>query len=113
MRAVHAAVAMRDAVEKLRREEPRYADLAIRIGVNTGRVVAGMLGSRRRLEYTVIGDAVNVAARLESTSEPNRIQIGESTHELVKHAFECEVSGERTFKNREKPVRAWWVQHAK
>jgi len=113
VRAVSAAVAMRDAVDELRRDEPGFDKLAIRTGINTGKVIAGMLGSRRRLEYSVIGDAVNVASRLESTGEAGRIQIGETTYELVKDSFECEAAGERTLKNRAQPVRTWWVQRAK
>jgi len=108
-RAVGAAVDMRDAIEVLSKTNPLYANFQVRIGVNTGRMVAGMLGSRRRLEYSVIGDAVNIASRLESSGEPGRIQIGESTYDLVKSAFACESAGERGLKNRERPVRAWWV----
>lgn len=107
--AVAAAVAMRDAVNSLRAKRRVYANVNMRIGLNTGRVVAGMLGSQRRLEYSVLGDAVNVASRLESSGEANRILIGEATYEAVKDVFECEFAGDRKVKNREQPVRAWWV----
>ncbi len=109
VRAVTAAVEMRDTVQRLRAEDPAYEKLAIRIGVNTGKVVSGMIGSKRRLEYTVLGDAVNVASRLETTGEAGKIQIGEATYELVKDLFECEPAGERQVKNRAQAVRSWWV----
>jgi len=108
-RAVAAAVEMRDTLTKMRAEQPEYANIQARIGINTGRVIAGMMGSQRRLEYSVIGDAVNVASRLESSTEPGTIQIGETTHEIVKKAFRCEFAGERKVKNRQQPVRAWTV----
>ncbi len=107
--AVAAAVDMMAALDDLRREFPRYRSLEMRIGVNSGKVVAGMMGSRRRLEYSVLGDTVNVASRLESTSEPGRIQIGETTWVAVKNHFDCEPAGERKMKNRAAPVKSFWV----
>jgi len=101
---------MRDEIAKMRGERPEWADLDVRTGINTGRVIAGMLGSpQRRMEYTVIGDAVNVASRLESSGEPGKIQIGEATWLAVKDRFRCEPAGERQVKNREQPVRSFWV----
>jgi len=112
-RAVAAAVEMRDTLAGLRKQHPEYADIQIRVGINTGRMIAGMMGSQRRLEYSVIGDSVNVASRLESTAEPGTIQIGQSTHELVKDAFRCKLAGDRRVKNRAQPVRAYWVMQQK
>jgi adenylate cyclase len=107
--AVAAAIDMIDALDGLRREFPKYGSLQMRIGVNSGKVVAGMMGSRRRLEYSVLGDTVNVASRLESTGEPGKIQIGETTHVAVKNHFRCEPAGERKMKNRAAPVKCYWV----
>lgn len=111
--AVAAAVEMRDSLARLRQAVPAYRDLHMRIGVNTGKVLAGMLGSKRRLEYSVVGDAVNVASRLESTCEPDRIQIGEATWNSVKDRFACESAGERQVKNRARAVKCWWVEGAR
>lgn len=111
--AVAAAVEMRDLVENLRGTRKEYDGFQIRLGVNTGRVIAGTIGSRRRLDFTVIGDPVNVASRLESTSEPGRIQIGERTHAAVESHFQCESAGERQVKNRTAPVKSWWVTGAR
>jgi adenylate cyclase len=78
-RAIRAAVAMQRALTRLNRDwelqgRPR---LAAGIGVNVGEVFAGNIGSDRRLEYTVIGDAVNIASRLCSEAGPEEILIGE------------------------------------
>ncbi len=107
--AVQAALLMRDAIASLRRDFPKHRPLEVRFGLNTGKVVAGMMGSRRRLEYSVLGDAVNVASRLESTAEPGQVLIGENTYAHVRDSFNCEYSGERQVKNRAKAVKVWWV----
>ena len=107
--AVAASLEMLKAVAHLREQDPRFADLHIRIGVNTGKVFAGYLGAPQRIEYSVLGDTVNVASRLESTGEPDRIQIGDATCELVKRKFHCEPAGERKLKNRDAPMKCWWV----
>lgn len=107
--AVGAALLMRDAIAGLRRDFPKHRPLEVRIGLNTGKVVAGMMGSRRRLEYSVLGDAVNVASRLESTAEPGQVLIGEATYLHVRDAFQCEYAGERQVKNRAGSVKCWWV----
>ena len=80
LRAVKAAVEMRDALASLNKEleRDRGVTIASRIGVNTGDVVAGDAAARQTL---VTGDAVNVAARLEQAAEPGQILIGASDHE--------------------------------
>ena len=109
LRAVEASVLMREEMDALRKAHPAHGATQIRIGINTGKVTAGFMGSRRRIEYTVIGDAVNVASRLESTSEAGKIQIGESTWVKVKDRYQCVAAGERQVKNRTKPVQCWYV----
>lgn len=71
----------------------------IRIGINTGAVVAGVVGSKK-FAYDIWGDAVNIASRMESNSEPGKINVSENTYELIKDDFDCEYRGEITVKNR-------------
>ena len=71
----------------------------IRIGINTGPVVAGIVGTKK-FAYDIWGDTVNVASRMESSSVPGRINISESTYELIKDRYECEYRGEIDVKNK-------------
>ncbi|MDD4974454.1 MAG: adenylate/guanylate cyclase domain-containing protein [Bacteriovorax sp.] len=73
-------------------EEKYHFNLQIRIGINTGRVVAGVIGKSKFI-YDLWGDAVNLASRLESHGMPGKIQISESTFELVKNKFAFEDRG--------------------
>jgi adenylate cyclase len=85
-RAVAAAVAMQRALERLNegwRNEGR-PELTVGIGINVGEVFAGNIGSERRLEYTVIGDAVNTAARLCSEASPGEILISDALYRVLK-----------------------------
>ncbi len=76
-------------------------NLEIRIGIHSGPVIAGVLG-KNRLVYDLWGDSVNIASRMESCSEPGRINISESTYKLVKDIFPCEVRGEIDIKGKGK-----------
>lgn len=84
-RAVAAAREMLEKVRMLNVGAQATRPLTVSIGLATGDVVAGHIGSSRRLEYTVIGDAVNLASRLESLAEPDQILADERTYERVQH----------------------------
>tara|TARA_R100000306_G_scaffold742_1_gene1930 strand:- start:32281 stop:34134 length:1854 start_codon:yes stop_codon:yes gene_type:complete len=71
----------------------------IRIGINTGPVVAGVVGTKK-FAYDIWGDTVNVASRMETMSESGKINIGESTYKIVKDIFNCEYRGKIAVKNR-------------
>lgn len=75
--------------------------LRLAIGVNSGSVIVGNIGSKKRMEYTVVGDVVNVASRLESLAQPNQILVGEATHALANGAFTFRPRGEHKLTGRE------------
>jgi len=108
-RAIKAALRMRTELEELKEQGELGRQFSIRIGINTGTVVAGNIGSPKRLEYTVIGDPVNIASRLESNAQPNQILIGQETYGLVKDHFDIKEVGLQTLKGRDAQVMAYEV----
>ena len=113
-RAIRAALEMRDRIAALDAELRETAAagtplLSLHVGINTGLVVAGAVGSDRRREYTVLGDAVNVAARLESAAGSGEVLAGESTHRLARHAVAFEPLGQLSVKGRTEPISAFRV----
>ena len=108
-RAINAALDMRRALFKMNKtmEPDRIFD--IRIGINSGRVVAGNLGSPKRMDYTVIGDVVNTASRLEKIAQPNQILIGEGTFKAVKDSFHIQKVGKKTVKGKTRAVTVYEV----
>jgi adenylate cyclase len=84
--------------------------IRIRIGINSGKAVAGEIGSINKKEYTVLGDTVNTASRLESSvASPGTIVIGENTYHAVKAEFECRPLGTRTLKGTANEVAVYEV----
>jgi adenylate cyclase len=82
-RAVLTALEIRNSLRRLMEKTEPHKRFDIRTGINTGQVLAGNLGSPKRMDYSVIGDVVNTASRLESIAKPNQILIGESTYQCV------------------------------
>jgi class 3 adenylate cyclase len=111
VRAVAAGLEIVDGIAAYR-ERVRSdlgLELNVRVGINTGSVVVGEVGSKERVEYTAMGDAVNVAARMEQTAEPGTVQITAETHRLVAHLFEVEPRGPVEVKGKALPVVAYRV----
>lgn len=94
-----AAKEMNDFVNKAKHDDITDATFDIRIGINTGPVVAGVVGTKK-FAYDIWGDTVNIASRMESNSEPGRINISEDTYNIVQHTFSCEYRGKLAVKNR-------------
>jgi adenylate cyclase len=103
-RAVQAAQAMRLAQEEANRSRIPEARLAFRAGVNSGHVVAGDIGSIKRMEYTVLGNAVNVASRLVKASpDPGKIIIGQPTSRCDHYAKPPTSSDDKS-RNQSRPT---------
>jgi adenylate cyclase len=110
-RAIRAALAMQSAIARLNDDLERQhgVRLSLRIGVNTGEVVAGLLAGEVQGAYTVVGDTVNMAQRLESVAPPGQILVGVLTAQLSKHAFELEELAPVTVKGKSEPVLVYQV----
>ena len=96
---VLAAKEMNDFVAKAKDDSSTSATFDIRIGINTGPVVAGVVGTKK-FAYDIWGDTVNIASRMESNSESGRINITEYTHDIIKNDFNFDYRGELAVKNR-------------
>ncbi|HEY3998024.1 MAG TPA: adenylate/guanylate cyclase domain-containing protein, partial [Candidatus Xenobia bacterium] len=113
-RAVRAGVHMQEQI-RLHADDwatrfPEVAHLQTRIGINTGEVVAGNIGSETRMDYTVIGDNVNVASRIESNGVGGQVHISESTWQAVKDAIQATRLEPIQVKNRVQPVHIYAVE---
>jgi DNA-binding response OmpR family regulator len=112
LRAVRAASAMQDALARWNRETGH--DMAIRIGINVGRVVRGDIGSRHvRRDFTVIGDVVNRAQRFESNAPRGGILVGDRTYQATKDLYEYEQIAGLKLKGVPEPVNAYVVRGRK
>ncbi len=111
LRAIHAALEMRERLEEFNAERKDGHAIHIRIGINSGKAVAGEIGSINKKEYTVLGDTVNTASRLESgVARPGTIVIGENTHEAVQHVIRCRSLGRTSLKGKAREVEAFEVE---
>jgi adenylate cyclase len=111
LRAIHAALEMRDRLEEFNAERKDGHAIRIRIGINSGKAVAGEIGSINKKEYTVLGDTVNTASRLESgVARPGTIVVGENTHAVVKHLVRCRSLGRASLKGKDIEVEAFEVE---
>ena len=110
-RAVKVAVEQMHALEEwnLVRAAEGEEPVHIGIGINTGEVVAGYLGSSKALEYTVIGDVVNTAARLCSAAKGGEVLISSSTYAAVGEYFRTEALPPLTVKNKAQPLEVYRV----
>lgn len=97
-RAIKAALAMRTEFQELLQSQPKEAQCDIRIAIHTGKVLAGTIGSDARMEYTALGQAVNVAAHLGDTAEPGQILISGDSLDAAGNKFPSHPLGNRLVK---------------
>ncbi len=111
-RAIDAALAICSKIEKL----PAVGDKLqfkpkVSIGIKSGEMISGNIGAQslKRLDYTVIGDTVNTAARLQDAAKENQIVISEDCYQQVKESFQCKKLGEIKMKNKANPLSVYEV----
>ncbi len=115
-RAVHAALEIvagaRDYAARLERERG-IKGFNVRVGINTGLVVVGEVGSDLRVEYTAMGDAINTAARMEQSAPIGGVLISHNTYQHVRGLFEVQTLDPVTVKGKAEPVQVYAVQKAR
>jgi class 3 adenylate cyclase len=102
-RAIDSCLAVRAKIESLPKQKENIPFIPkVSIGINSGEMISGNIGSAtlRRLDYTVIGDTVNTAQRLQSAAAPGQILINEASYQQVKESFNCRKVGETNLKHK-------------
>ena len=112
-RAIDACLSVRSQIQALPLDETDAIGFRpqVSIGINYGELISGNIGSAnlRRLDYTVVGDVVNTAARLQSVAKADQIVISEAAYEKVKESFNCRSIGQVSLKNKQNPVSVYEV----
>ena len=113
--ALNAAVAMQRRLLGINTElrQEGLSEVGVGIGLHTGEVIVGYIGSERRSEYTAIGDAVNTASRLESNATGGQILISDATAKAARSRYKLRPREPIAVKNREQPVELWEVDWQK
>ncbi|MFL6196736.1 MAG: adenylate/guanylate cyclase domain-containing protein [Thermoanaerobaculia bacterium] len=111
LRAVRAALEIQDGLDawNARRAAEGLPGFKARVALNSGPVVVGDIGSARRVDYTVLGNTVNVASRLEGVTPPDEVVIGPETHRLLNGAIRTEPFGELALKGLQQKIPAYRV----
>ena len=111
-RAIDASLSIRENIKNLPKESGDVTFLPqVSIGINCGELISGNIGSGnlRRLDYTVVGDVVNTASRLQAAAQASQIVISEQAYEQVKNSFHCQKIGDVSLKNKQLPVTIYEV----
>ncbi|MBI3844238.1 MAG: GAF domain-containing protein [Planctomycetes bacterium] len=109
-RAVAAALDMREALTRLNAPLAESARMQFRVGIHSGKVIAGDLGSVRRSDFTVVGSTVNLAARIESSvAQPGQIVVSDVTRDAVADQYDAKLVGEFTPKGIARTVRCYEI----
>jgi len=107
LRAIRAALRIRDAIQALHREFPPRFQLAFGVGIHVGEAVLGLVGTEKRMEYTAIGDSVNTAKRVQENAGPSQILITESAYQLVASQIEVRPVEPIQAKGKRAPIPAY------
>ena len=109
--AVKTAYDIQRGMEQVRKDiMAKYeVEVSIGIGINTGEVVVGNIGSFLRVDYTAIGDHVNTAARIESNAEANQVLVSETTYERTRNYFDYQFVGEKMMKGKTTGIKLYEV----
>lgn len=105
--AVNAAIEIRNTVARFNADEALPEAITVRLGVNTGLVIAGEIGGRVRRDYTVMGDTVNLASRLKDASAVGAIYVGPETYRYTRDAFDYDALPPLKLKGKAQPVSAY------
>ncbi len=100
LRAVQCAIAIQHKIADINQHSPDISPVEMGIGINSGDAAAGCLGNDRRMDYTVFGDTVNIAARLESQAKPGQILCGPETCQAVRDKIQCQNVGPLRLKGK-------------
>ena len=111
LRAVRCGIEMQEEVGRMDVDwvAQGLGYLSIRVGVNTGEVISGSIGASTRMDYTVVGDTVNVASRLESNGKPGGVLFSASAYEKIKDVVQAEELEPIFVKNRVEPVKVYLI----
>jgi len=107
--AIKAALTAQSAINGIAEQEPGMPRMEFGIGINTGKALAGNMGSQDRLEYTVIGDVVNTAARFADTAPGGKVWIGVDTLAQVQEHVEVRPLAPVLVKGKDKPIQVYEV----
>ncbi len=111
-RAIRSALAMHREMTKFSetiKDEKKIPPILLRIGINSGPVVVGTVGNDLRVQFTAVGDTINMAARMEQMAEPGTTYVTEDTFKLTEGFFRFEALGEKEIKGKEKPLKVYQV----
>jgi class 3 adenylate cyclase/tetratricopeptide (TPR) repeat protein len=115
-RAIRASVAIHKGIadfnEKMK-DEHRIPPILLRIGINTGTVVIGAIGIDLRVQFTVVGDTINMASRMEALAEPGTTYVTEATYRLTNNLFIFKGLGKKMVKGEKEPISVYKVLSAK
>ena len=109
--AIQSALDMMEKLKGMNRNQPQKDRIQIRIGINSGKLISGDFGSPKRLDYTVIGNTVNIASRLESSiAGADEIVVSEAVYKLAANVFEFEYLGGKKLQGMTNPVKTYKVK---